>query len=192
MTDVSSNETPTDVLRAEHQLILRVTAVVERLIRNAEAQGQFDAAAFGRCVQFLQRFADSCHHAKEEDLLFPVLERCGIPRESGPIGVMLSEHRSARALTQAMASALDDHAKGDRAGAAIVCERGRQYIELIRQHIFKEDHVLYPMGDRAMSGEDQATLCQQFGQAGCRRFGGQSAGELALMVDELEAACGDS
>ncbi len=188
MAETSDQGMPADVLKAEHRIILRVTAVLERLINKSESSGQFDADAMGTCVQFFQLFADAFHHAKEEDLLFPTLEKCGIPRDQGPIGVMLEEHKMARALTQAMADGLKQHAAGDSEGANVVCRAGKQYIELLGQHIYKEDNILYPMGDRVMSDQDQATLCDQFCEAGCRSFGGKNAEELTRMADELEAA----
>jgi hemerythrin-like domain-containing protein len=35
-------------------------------------------------MEFLSVFADTCHHGKEEDFLFPGLEAAGIPNEGGP------------------------------------------------------------------------------------------------------------
>lgn len=188
MTETADQGMPADVLKAEHRIILRVTAVLERLIEQSESSGSLDADAMGKCVQFFQLFADAFHHAKEEDLLFPTLEKCGIPRDQGPIGVMLEEHKMARSLTQAMAEGLAQYTAGDGEGASVVRRAGKQYIELLGQHIYKEDNILYPMGDRVMSDQDQSTLCEQFCEAGCRSFGGKKAEELTRMVDELEAA----
>ncbi len=189
MAEVNGREMPADVLKAEHRVILRVTTVLERLIQKSESGHQFDVVALGKCVQFLQLFADLCHHAKEEDLLFPMLEKCGMPRDHGPIGVMLAEHKIARELTRAMAQGLEAYTAGKAEGEAAVQLAGRQYIELLRQHIYKEDNILYPMGDRAMTDEDQATLCDQFCEVGCKSFGGKTADELAQMADELEVDC---
>ena len=38
------------------------------------------------------------HHGKEEEILFPLLEKKGIPADGGSLGVMLMEHGRARAL----------------------------------------------------------------------------------------------
>ncbi len=59
-------------------------------------------------------------------------------------------------------------------------------IELLTNHIYKEGNVLFNMGDRVMSDDDQATLCNRFCEVGCRAFGGKKREELVQIADELE------
>ena len=175
------------VLRNEHQVILRVVDVLDRLVQRARA-GEFEEEPLCRCVEFFGLFADACHHAKEEDLLFPVLESRGIPREGGPIGMMLYEHQLARQLTREMNEALTARSEGDTDASERFYGSARQYIELLRHHIFKEDNVLFRMGDQVMSEEDQAELREKFCAAGCAAFGGKRGDELRRMADELETS----
>lgn len=65
-----------------------------------------------RIVQFFQVFADKCHHGKEENLLFPELERSGSPKERGPIAVMLAEHEQGQSFVKGRAEGLSDYNKG--------------------------------------------------------------------------------
>ncbi|MEE8367709.1 MAG: hemerythrin domain-containing protein [Thermoanaerobaculia bacterium] len=174
------------VLRAEHQVILRVLDVLEALIDRPGGNGGLEAAPLGQCVQFFQLFADACHHAKEEDLLFPVLEACGIQRDGGPIGVMLYEHRLARSLVARMGEALSGFGSVDGSSQNAFREAARDYLELLRQHIFKEDHVLFEAADLAMTEEDQARLRESFCEGSCQAFGGKRREELEAMADELE------
>ena len=181
---------PCEVLRSEHQIILRVVNVLRRLVDRARRGAGFERAAFLRCGEFMRLFADACHHAKEEELLFPVLEGRGIPRDGGPIGVMLYEHRLARDYTKEMIAALDQYERSEP-GAQDRCLRAAQgYIDLLTAHIDKEDNILFCMGDRVMSHADQATLSGQFCEVGCRTFGGKRKEELARIADELEAQWG--
>jgi len=185
--DKPATTSPSDMLRTEHQVILRVIEVLRRLVDRSRQGGAFERGAFERCVEFFRLFADACHHAKEENLLFPVLEARGIPRENGPIGMMLYEHQIARALTKEMGESLDAlDAEGD--GAKERFERAAaQYIELLSNHIFKEDNVLFNMGDRVMNPDDRSTLSTRFCEVGCQSFGGKKREELERMADELEA-----
>jgi hemerythrin-like domain-containing protein len=171
----------------EHQVILRVIGVLERLVERSERGDGFEAESLGRCVEFSRLFADACHHAKEEDLLFPVLESRGIPRDGGPIGVMLQEHQMARAYTRQMGEALEAAQGGEADAAQRFHEAAHQYIELLTMHIGKEDNILYPMGDRVMTTDDQDTLRGRFCEVGCRAFGGKHREELERIADELEA-----
>ncbi len=185
MTHSNDDAQPTQVLREEHQVILRVLAVLEALVSRSQRGDGFEAAALGQCVTFFKLFADACHHAKEEDLLFPVMEAAGIPRDGGPIGVMLYEHKLAREHTAAMADALKAVDAGNDAAIQRFHAAAGQYIELLTNHIFKEDNVLFNMGDRVMPADARTTLCRQFCEVGCRSFGGRRLEELTRLADEL-------
>lgn len=186
---MSSNdsEMPSAVLRAEHQVILRVIQVLQYLVQRSKDGPVFDREALGLCVEFFRLFADACHHAKEEDLLFPALESRGIPREGGPIGVMLHEHQLARGYTRQMGEALEAFDRGDASAVKRFQGVAEQYVDLLSNHIFKEDNVLFTMGDRVLTNGDQDRLCSQFCEAGCRAFGGKGRDELEEIANALGA-----
>lgn len=181
MSDYAESQMPSAVLKAEHQVILRVIGVLQRLVARARNGDGFEADSFARCVEFARFFADACHHAKEEDLLFPAMEARGMPREQGPIAVMLHEHTIARGLTKEMADGLEAGAE-DR-----VVKAASDYIELLTNHIYKEDNILFNMGDQVLTADDQNTLCGKFCEVGCRAFGGKNREQLEAIADELEA-----
>ncbi len=187
MSQTRPEDQPSNVLRAEHEVILRVVDVLDRLMHRYFDGAGFEVEALQRCVEFFRHFADACHHAKEEDHLFPALESRGIPRENGPIGCMLAEHDMARTLTKKMGEALEARQGGDSAAEEQFQQAASQYIELLRNHIGKENNVLFPMGDQALTEADQQSLCGRFGEVACRSFGGKNREVLAKMADELEA-----
>lgn len=182
----NNSEAPTGVLRAEHQVILRVIQVLKFLVNRSESGGGFEKESLGQCVEFFRLFADACHHAKEEGMLFPMLESRGIPREGGPIGVMLHEHELARGFTRDMGDALESVERGEGDGVNRFHGAARQYIELLTDHIHKEDQVLFNMGDQVMTAEDQSSLCRQFCEAGCDAMGGRTKEELERIAEDLE------
>ncbi len=144
--------TPTAALRHEHEVILRAVGLLERLAPQVAAGAPGVRPTLGRLVEFFQTFADRCHHAKEEQHLFPALERRGIPRDGGPVGVMLAEHEEGRRLLAAMT--------GDDAAAA--GEAARAYAALLRGHIDKENSVLFPMAEHVLADEEQQALLRAF------------------------------
>jgi hemerythrin-like domain-containing protein len=193
MSDSVDMQKPSAVLKAEHQVILRVIGVLQRLVERSTRGEGFEAASLRRCVEFFRFFADACHHAKEEDLLFPVLESRGIPREGGPIGCMLEEHRLARGHTKDMGEALDALENGDASATALEqChtrfrEAAQRYIELLTSHIDKEENILFNLGDQAMTDDDQSSMGMRFCEVARRSFGGKKREELESVADELEA-----
>jgi hemerythrin-like domain-containing protein len=185
-----ARQRPSTVLKQEHQVILRVLGVLENLADRSES-GTFESESLHRCVEFSQLFADACHHAKEETELFPVLEARGVPREGGPIGVMLYEHGVARTLIERMHDILQRRAETeDSALDADFRETARAYIHLMRQHIHKEDNVLFQIGDQVMTEADQEMLGERFCDVACRTFGGKRTEELETLADELETLWG--
>jgi hemerythrin-like domain-containing protein len=147
---------PVDDLSAEHRVIETILAALER-----EAKALADGAGLRtgwlrEAVSVLREFADLCHHGKEEELLFPELIRSGLPADSGPVAVMKHEHVEGRALLQRLDEAV---ARGDRGetGNAIGA-----YVWLLRQHIWKEDNVLFPHARQTLPADVVAQLRSRF------------------------------
>lgn len=183
---MAKGETPTGMLRDEHQVILRVLGVFEGLLREGD-DGEWDFDGLERCITFFRAFADACHHGKEEDLLFPELESRGMSRAQGPIAVMLFEHKQGRALVGQMADALEPARAGDLAAVGRIENAGRAYIQLLRGHIHKEDNVLFEMADHMVDREACQQLCRNYDVVCARHFEGQTKDELEKLAAELEA-----
>ena len=162
---------PTEILMDEHQIILQVIGAAEREARKMAESGSADGAKVGKIIDFIRNFADRCHHAKEEGQLFKMLERKGMPVESGPIAVMLQEHDMGRGYVQAVAEILE---KGKTIGlqeVSVISENLSAYADLLRGHIAKEDNVLYPMADRMFSAADQHELAEAFQRVEAEEIG---------------------
>ena len=178
-------ETATSRLRDEHQVILRVAAALEALLDTAE-RGSWNYDAIEDCVAFIRLFADACHHGKEEDLLFPALAERGMPRQHGPIAVMLQEHEQGRAYARHMAGALPRARDGDAAAQATLKNAGRGYVGLIRGHIMKEDNVLFEMADQMVAGPGCQSLCTAYAAVCARRYEGRTKAELETLAASIE------
>jgi hemerythrin-like domain-containing protein len=176
--------TPTGVLREEHQLILRVLDVLQALLERGEA-GEWDLDAIQECVDFFRLFADACHHGKEEDLLFPELESRGMPREGGPIAVMLFEHKQGRGFVARMAKALEDARGGEVGPLTRLDHAARSYLELLRAHINKEDNVLFNMADQLVEGPGCDRLCAEYDVVCARHFEGRTKEQLEVLAGNL-------
>jgi hemerythrin-like domain-containing protein len=147
-------------LKAEHDLIERGLSLLEKAVARLEA-GQPLPEGFPQWApRFFQQFADQCHHAKEEDVFFPVLKQRGIPEQGGPIGVMLHEHVLGRDCVGRMREA----SQAQPLDARTFTDAAKQYIPLLRQHIFKENNVLFRMAEQVMSEADDADVTGRFSQ----------------------------
>src|SRR5690242_8934083 len=94
-----------DITRAlvhEHQLIVRMLAILEHKAVQTGRGEYSDYRFYLEAVDFIRNYADRFHHAKEEDVLFEALVEHGMPRENSPVAAMLMEHDHGRAFVKAM------------------------------------------------------------------------------------------
>lgn len=153
---------PIDTLVKEHEAILKVIDALEQEgIAIAEGKS-FDSAKVRKMLDFIRRFAYTCHCAKEEQCLFRTMERYGMPMDAGPIAVMLHEHDLSRKAVGSIIYALPMAERGDKAQAMILANAIKKYAMLARNYIRMENNVLFPMARRMLKGEDVQALEQEF------------------------------
>ncbi len=173
----------TEALKQDHRVIEKVLGALEWL---NEHSGVHSMETWKKTVDFIRNFADRCHHLKEEKLFFPALEERGIPNEGGPIGMMLMEHEEGRGYVRAMAAALDGWEKGQEASQAVVIENARAYVRLLREHIQKENEILFHMADEVLTQGDQELLLRQFEEREAKEIGTGVYEKYLKIAEELE------
>jgi len=174
---------PTQVLRDEHQWILAVAETLSSLL--AEPVDRLDYDRIDKCIDFIRLFADACHHGKEEDHLFTALVEQGMPSERGPIAVMLHEHRMGREKVAAMVAAMPGAREGSSSDRGHLIRAGLGYVDLIRDHILKEDNVLFQMADQTLVGPACAQLCAAYDGTCDHTFEGRTKAELEALGREI-------
>lgn len=153
---------PTEILKQEHRVIERMLDVLDRIARACEQTGALDTESATDAVTFFRNFADRCHHGKEENQLFPVLEERGLDAENGPTAVMRLEHEDGRALIRGIEQSIEGAGRGDVKAIRDFLRHADSYTGMLRVHIRKEDNCLFPMADRALSGADQESVLRAF------------------------------
>jgi hemerythrin-like domain-containing protein len=150
-TGEDMKSSPIEVLRDEHR-------VIEQMLAAIEAAATCDAGLappdgwWEQAIDSLRTFADRNHHAKEEASLFPAMIKAGVPREDGPISVMLEEYVQGRALLQAMATG----APAERETTAL------RYVQLLRDHIHKENELVFPPAENVLDAQAVASIGREF------------------------------
>jgi len=178
----------TEILRTEHEAILKMLDAAIRLSDQIERRQPVKTELLHKVIEFFQVFADKCHHGKEEDLLFPFLEKKGMPREGGPIGVMLHEHTLGRKLIAEMRASADASAAGDSAAGMRWARAARQYADLLNKHISKENDILFVMAERILTDGEQQEMAAAFDKMETEKMGAGTHERLHASMDELLAA----
>ncbi len=153
---------PTEVLMQEHRVIELVLDCLEKMAQQCTQGKDLDTVSANQAIDFFRNFADRCHHGKEEDCLFPLLEKKGFSREQGPTGVMLSEHEAGRKYIAGMVEAVGAVEGGDQQAREAFVTHAVGYVRLLREHIQKEDHCLFQMANQTLSEGDQKQLLESF------------------------------
>ena len=152
----------TEILMEEHRVIERVLVSLETAAKRLSAGQAVPIDFFLKAADFIKGFADGCHHKKEEGVLFVFLVANGMSRDAGPVAVMLAEHEEGRRLTRAMREGAKRLKGGDQTAISQVTQNALGYVTLLRQHIQKEDNILFPMADRAIPVEQHAQITEAF------------------------------
>jgi hemerythrin-like domain-containing protein len=147
-------------LRHEHEVILQALALLERIGDRLAAGEPLSESTLTDLVQFLQTFADRCHHGKEEGQLFPAMRAKGA---GDVLGVFLEEHEEGRRYLRILAS---DASPAERAAAA------RRYAAMLQGHIERENEVLFPMADGLFTAEEHGALARAYEEVEHRVEGG--------------------
>lgn len=176
----------TENLREEHEIIERMLAVVEAAAVRLTAGEDVSPEVFRSVIDFVRTFADGCHHHKEEEALFPALEAKGMPREGGPVAMMLIEHDEGRRLIRQLDAAVGRLAEGDAGAQADVAQAVHAYVDLLRAHILKENEVLFPMADRVLAADEQQKLSESFERIEQEQAGPAVHERFHRLVEDLE------
>ena len=178
---------PSQPLEAEHEAILVMLEILARICDRLERREAVPKAHLPQILEFFHIFADKCHHAKEEEFLFPAYQSAGIPNEGGPIGVMLSEHQMGREAIAGMRRGLSSLGQEDSSSGQEFVSYARSYIQLLTAHIHKENQILFPMGDVALSVSRQEEIMKEFDRLEETRIGLGKHEEFHRLIETLEA-----
>lgn len=152
----------TDILMQEHRLIERVLDALEIAADHVTQRDPVRPGFFLDAADFIAGFADGCHHHKEEDVLFDAMGGSGAPEAGGAVEMMLDEHEQGRLFTRGMREAARRFEAGDDTARSPLLTNARRYIALLRDHIVKEDEMLFPMADELLSAEQQSQVVRGF------------------------------
>ena len=176
---------PFHILKHEHRIIERALRALDGVSARLVAEGPVPIGAVLEILEFITTFADRYHHAKEEKYLFPALERRGIARHGGPLGVMEYEHQVERELLAELRQSVEQYQEGNAQARERFVEAAGAFLRLLVGHIEKEDSILFRIGDEVLEDSDKAELAESFKQVETA-LGGRTVEDFERMASELE------
>ncbi len=177
----------TQQLKDEHEGIKLMLNIMEAICNDLEKGKELNIDHFEKILDFIKGFADKCHHGKEEDILFPDLIEHGLQKEGGPISVMLHEHQLGRDHIKSLSSAFNELKGGNKSSINNIISSSGSYIELLRNHIEKENNILFMMTDRVLNEKEQLKIFDDFEKLEIEKIGSGKHEEYHKVLKELKS-----
>jgi hemerythrin-like domain-containing protein len=145
-----------DILLEEHQNIEKLLLVLEHELEIFDRSGRPDYEILETIIQYFQDYPENCHHPKEE-LIFEKL-KLRDPAAARHFGDVEAEHavetRRLRSFARAVQYILADQEFLRETFHLAV----HDFIEHQREHLKKEERLLFPAALKALRPEDWAEI----------------------------------
>jgi hemerythrin-like domain-containing protein len=168
-------------LEDDHVYILQLIDGMDAMTKSSEP----DISDLEDAVDLIKTFADGMHHVKEETLLFPLMAEHGFSTQQGPVAMMLHEHALGRNFVKGMSENIELFKEGDLSALALIYHNMLGYGELLRNHISKENNVLFRMADQALPQNDQEFLYNQFEEIENRGIPNHQKKDFIARIEKL-------
>jgi hemerythrin-like domain-containing protein len=177
-----------EVLMQEHRLIEQVLGSLETYTAEVERGLAPERKPVADYAAFFRGFADACHHGKEEDILFQRMIERGMPRETGPLAVMLHEHELGRRHVGALRQVGEREGPLGAVERQTLIENASSFVPLLRMHILKEDRILYPMAEQILTGPELDSMQEAFASFEAQWRADGSYDRLQRLAEALRTA----
>ena len=150
----------------EHEHILAMLDELQEITLQLSDDNQNNGMAFmNRANELAVKIIGAePHHEREEEVLFPAMEEKGI---SGPTQVMRMEHEVMRKMKHDLKSETENSDKDWPVRVEKVSQLISELCSMLRQHIDKENNILYPMALQSITEvtqwEEMKVRCDEIG-----------------------------
>ncbi|MEK6935158.1 MAG: hemerythrin domain-containing protein [Nanoarchaeota archaeon] len=140
------DKNPTEILKKEHDIVLKILDSLELNLNRRDIKQSKNN------INILQKEFNKHSLNKEEKVFFPEIEKF-MPRDGGPTGMMIIEHQD---LTKSIEMFKNEENINN------LIETGNHIIGLLRQHIDKENSMLFMMADMHLDDKQKEIILKKF------------------------------
>jgi len=160
-------DNPVNILMEEHKILLRFLEEMNTIMKSV--QQSKDPKIVNQVIPQLRHIAEDFldtekHYLREENVLFPVMEKHGITE---PPAVMWMEHTKLREQKKKFHKLITDYDKmsfQDFKGQ--LCEVAGSLYEILSSHIFKENNILFPTALQVVTEQEWKDAWKEFDEIG--------------------------
>lgn len=148
-------------LKQDHDDMRTMVAVLIEMANRFEEDEDVPAEDLREMMRYLDVFVTQCHHAKEEQVLFPALEEAGLQREGGPLEIMSAEHELEGNFLAGMRDAVGRYERTDHEAAQAIAQYARDFAALLTRDMDQEDQLIYPLAEQQLPRTRQDQVVAQ-------------------------------
>jgi len=172
------------IIKQEHRNLFRVVNVLDHIIREDDGKRKPDFELMENILDYVESFTDTYHHPKEDEFLFRALRRRDSNAEA-IIDELEEEHRNCPASLEKMKAALQDYKQKWPAGGEAFKDLTATYLKFQTKHLQKEEGVVLPMAQRALTEDDWQEIDAAFANNEDPIFGPKGRAETRSMYSRI-------
>jgi hemerythrin-like domain-containing protein len=169
-----------DQLHQDHLHIVRLLDFVDREVAKAGTPERLDFFLLHDVLTYMTEYPDIYHHPREDRIFDALRGHDAVPGEE--IDAVLAEHDRIISAGKRFLEAVDAVLRDQGMAIETFIELARAYSHLQRQHLNREEGVLFKAARRALTDEEWARIEAEFEVAPDPVFGGVSPGEYEHLL----------
>ena len=175
---------PIRILTEEHKILLEFAQELKECAKGMKEAKDFDSAGelMKQLDQITQHLKESeSHYLREENVLFPYLEKHGITQ---PPAIMWMEHDKIRETKKSIYQLLDTHQSMVFQDFAEKLEKAAiSLVEFLSGHFYKENNILFPTALKVIGEDEFKEIRHEFDELGYCCFTPESAKKTTEKVE---------
>lgn len=179
---------PAEDLMREHGLFERILLIYEHSIQQFKNSKAIDQQTLNNVAKIVRAFIENYHSKLEEDQVFPRFEKAGKLVEL--VTILRSQHQAGREITDKVLELTATDKKLDDKNSGMLANSLKQFINMYRPHIAREDTVLFPAMHDIIPRRDYESLGEQFEDREQELFGQNGFEKTVQQIAEIEKTLG--
>ena len=172
--DLAPEGHPIHILMEEHKILLDFAENLRNTMSEMKKAKGFGEAGEDHLQHIIEHLRESeSHYQREENVLFPYLEKHGVTQ---PPAIMWMEHDKIREIEKNLFTQAEAKKNtGYRQFVRQCMETAVALSEMLSNHFYKENNVLFPTALKVILKEEWADIRKQFDEIGYCCFTPESA-----------------
>ena len=178
--------TPTENLIKEHKKINELLDIMSKIALKIKLNDVFYPNDVEEIVNYLLIIIENSHHGKEDDVFYPELISSGIAKDTAPLSIINYEHTISKSYLKDISSCVVNCKIGNDFSGELLADSLTNYVVVIKNHIQREEEVIFPIANEVLSAEKQYEISQRFEDIEQKYFSKSLNDQYTTLLNKLK------